>query len=100
MGSLARSWAATARVYGRRFETSGAARLYALEPDGLPLRARRPDHVRPGWTYTKDYVRNGRRREANRVRAVEHVWITTLHMGRGLVCVVVGASVALRPTRK
>jgi hypothetical protein len=64
MTSLARTRAATARVYGRRFETSGVARLYALEPDGLPLRARRPDHVRPGWTYTKDHVRNGRRPRA------------------------------------
>ena len=53
MASLARTRAAAARVHGRRFETSGAARLYALEPDGLPLRARSPDHVRPGWTYTK-----------------------------------------------
>jgi hypothetical protein len=40
-------------VYGRRFETRCVARLYALERDGLPLRARGPVHVRPGWTYTK-----------------------------------------------
>ena len=41
--------------------------------------------IRP---FMKDYVRNGRRPAADRARAVEHVSIATVHVGRGPVCVV------------